>query len=446
MGLFSRKTGDDGQDASDKIPLKARESCVLSTALSLPLFDKLRDKNVVLASASPRRIEILRQFGLEPRVVPSTFPETLSHGDFEEPGQYCAVEVYEKLVAQSPEDPPDLVIGADTIVVLSGQSPIILEKPRNEADQLRMLQDYNGQTVSVITAVTLTQPQIANPGYSLTSLVNETKVEFADNSIELLKAYIECGEGIDRAGGFAIQGRGGLLIREIKGDYNNCVGFPGQAFFSWLMELAADGTYQTDTDVVLSVFIRNVNAQDLKVDLQPRSVSLSVKLATGSDVVFDLDPLSHEIDPKQSSHRVLQPKIELKLVKKEPGLKWNKVEGEGDDTVTKIGSAPSTTSSAHAYPSSAKKRTNWDQLVRDDAKEDELASSGQKDPNSGGDKALNELFQKLYADATDDQRRAMIKSYQESNGTSLSTNWDDVKKGKVETQPPESMVAKKWGQ
>ncbi|ORY64775.1 inosine triphosphate pyrophosphatase-like protein [Leucosporidium creatinivorum] len=242
MGLFSSST-------TPETPLLKRPDPVLSTALDLPLFNKLRGKRVVLASASPRRSEILETFGLKPEIVPSTFPETLSHGDFEDAGQYCvatgtakAVEVYEKLVHESPEDPPDLVIGADTIVVLPPPSLAILEKPRNEADQMGMLQDYNGSTVSVITAVTLVQPQIATPGYSLASLVTETQVIFADNSPEVLRAYVKCGEGIDRAGGFAIQGRGGMLIKEIKGDFNNCVGFPGQAFFAWLGELTEEGT------------------------------------------------------------------------------------------------------------------------------------------------------------------------------------------------------------
>ncbi|KAM0786578.1 hypothetical protein ACM66B_002034 [Microbotryomycetes sp. NB124-2] len=204
--------------------------------------------------------------------------------------------------------------------------------------------------------------------------------------------------------------------------------------------------YQTDKEVVLSVFIRNVNENDMSLDLQPTSVSLNVKVATGSDLAFDLDPLSHEIDPKQSSVRVLQPKIELKLVKKDIGVKWNKIEGQDRGVPGQIASTSSTSaaSASHAYPSSAKKRTNWDQLVRESAQEDEQQGKS-KDPNGGGDAALNELFQKLYADATDDQRRAMIKSYQESNGTSLSTNWDEVKKKTVETRPPDSMVAKKWG-
>ncbi|TKA55940.1 hypothetical protein B0A53_01639 [Rhodotorula sp. CCFEE 5036] len=203
--------------------------------------------------------------------------------------------------------------------------------------------------------------------------------------------------------------------------------------------------YQTEREVVVSVFIRNVKEQDLKVDLQPRALSLTVSLPTGSDVVFDVDPLAHDIDVEASSHRVLQPKIELKLVKKQGGIKWTKLEGE-DESLVKMAEPTPQADTRHAYPSSSRKQHNWDAIVKQSAEEDdELAKEFSKDPNAGGDSALNEMFQKLYADATEDQRRAMIKSYQESNGTSLSTNWEEVSKGKVETSPPESMVAKKWG-
>ncbi|GAA5864747.1 hypothetical protein JCM8547_008294 [Rhodosporidiobolus lusitaniae] len=204
--------------------------------------------------------------------------------------------------------------------------------------------------------------------------------------------------------------------------------------------------YQTDSDVVVSVFIRNVKEEDLKVELHERSLSLSVHLPTGSDVVFDLDPLAHDINVKQSKHRVLQPKIELTLKKKEGGIKWSKIEGE-DEVVNKMAEGKTTDNPTHSYPSSSRKRHNWDAIVQASAAEDaELEKEFSKNPNAGGDKALNEVFQKLYADADEDQRRAMIKSYQESNGTSLSTNWDDVKRKKVETLPPDSMIAKKWGQ
>ncbi|TNY20988.1 Maf/Ham1 [Rhodotorula diobovata] len=238
--------------SSEKTPLVStapREEPVLPHALKLPVFDKLRGKHIVLASASPRRSEILRTLGLAPRVVPSTFPETLSHAEFDDPAQYAAatgcakaVEVYEQLVRESPDDAPDMVIGADTVVILVGPDPLILEKPLNKEDQLKMLESYQDAVVEVATGVTVVQPQLATPGYSTTSLVVKTKVIFADNSPRLLKAYVECGEGIDRAGGFAIQGTGGLLIREIQGDYNNCVGFPGQAFVEWLSQMHDEGS------------------------------------------------------------------------------------------------------------------------------------------------------------------------------------------------------------
>ncbi|KDE05635.1 maf-like protein [Microbotryum lychnidis-dioicae p1A1 Lamole] len=223
---------------------------VLPSALNIPLFNKLRNKRIILASASPRRVEILKAYGLSPEVVKSEFPEELNHGDFDNPGDYTvatatekAIDVYSKLVRESPDDPPDLVIGADTVVVLGSEASYsILEKPRSKADQMGMLTDFNGSKVDVITAVTLAQPQLANPGYSLQSLVQSTKVNFAHNSPQLIRAYVDCGEGIDRAGGFAVQGLGGMLIKGIEGDYNNVVGFPGQAFFEWLGTLADEGT------------------------------------------------------------------------------------------------------------------------------------------------------------------------------------------------------------
>lgn len=83
-----------------------------------------------------------------------------------------------------------------------------------------------------------------------------------------------------------------------------------------------------------------------------------------------------------------------------------------------------------AYPTSARKQTNWDAVAKAAALEDD-APMDSKDPNAGGDKALNKLFQTLYADATDEQKKAMIKSYQESNGTALSTDWNEVKKASL---------------
>ena len=77
---------------------------------------------------------------------------------------------------------------------------------------------------------------LASPGFKVHTIVEQTEVRFADTPHEILRAYVECGEGLDRAGGFAIQGRGALLIHGIDGDYANVVGFPLHSVFALLHE------------------------------------------------------------------------------------------------------------------------------------------------------------------------------------------------------------------
>jgi len=149
---------------------------VLPNALHIPGINKLAGKRVILASGSPRRKEILQTFGLAPEIVPSLFTEDLSPASFEDIHEYPvatathkAVEVYERLVREDPENGPDLVIGADTIVLthaqpvssdiayseLPGVHQELLEKPVDRGDNLRMLQDLNGNVCEVVTGVSL---------------------------------------------------------------------------------------------------------------------------------------------------------------------------------------------------------------------------------------------------------------------------------------------------
>ncbi|KAI0288951.1 Maf/Ham1 [Russula brevipes] len=228
---------------------------VLPHALRVPGINKLAGKRVILASGSPRRKEILQIFGLAPEIVSSQFAEDLSPSSFEDIHEYPvatathkAVEVYERLVLADPENGPDLVIGADTVVLthaqpvssdvayseLPGVQQELLEKPINKADNLRMLQDLNGSVCEVVTGVSVVFPVLTSPGFSIRSLEERSLVYFSDNALSLLRAYVDSGEGLDRAGGFAIQGLGGLLIRKIEGDYHNVVGFPAASFFRFL--------------------------------------------------------------------------------------------------------------------------------------------------------------------------------------------------------------------
>nr|XP_019012400.1 septum formation protein Maf [Kwoniella pini CBS 10737]OCF51181.1 septum formation protein Maf [Kwoniella pini CBS 10737] len=244
-----------------KAPSKSltRPSCVGPKALPLPIFQKLKDKRVILASASPRRKEIFATSDFHPEIITSTFAEDLPHSRFQgrladypiATGAEKAMEVYERLVKENEYDPPDLVISADTVVIFPpekdtieggqyhGEISEVLEKPINKDEQARSLSLMAGRQCEVITVY----PTIEAPGFKVQSISASTLVKFYDNSDETIKAYVNSEEGIDRAGGFAIQGLGGILIEKIVGDYNNCVGFPSSAFWKWISELDADGVF-----------------------------------------------------------------------------------------------------------------------------------------------------------------------------------------------------------
>ncbi|PKI82987.1 hypothetical protein MVES1_003001 [Malassezia vespertilionis] len=215
-------------------------------ALKTPVFTRLKGRRIVLASGSPRRTELLASVGIHPEVVPSMFEEDLPKSDFVGEAVYeypvanageKALEVYKRLVLENPADPPELVIGADTVVIADEQ---ILEKPRDKMDNLRMLADLSGKPCTVITGVAIVHPVLYNPGYKLRTVVEQTRLYFADIPAPLLQAYVDDGEGIDCAGGFAIQGKGALLVRGIEGDYNNVVGFPLFSVLTHLHELIED--------------------------------------------------------------------------------------------------------------------------------------------------------------------------------------------------------------
>ncbi|KAF9185888.1 Protein SGT1 A [Haplosporangium sp. Z 767] len=190
--------------------------------------------------------------------------------------------------------------------------------------------------------------------------------------------------------------------------------------------------YQNDAYVTISVFIKNVKKETVDVNITDDALSVTVKMPSGSDYSLELGPLSHKVIPAESKYEVLSTKIEIQLKKERFAIKWGALEGEdvnAGSMATIVGSA------ASAYPSSSKKAKNWDALEKEAAQDEEKAD---------GDKALNQLFAQIYKDADDDTKRAMMKSFTESNGTCLSTNWDEVGKGTVETRPPEGMVAKKY--
>ncbi|XP_049449545.1 probable bifunctional dTTP/UTP pyrophosphatase/methyltransferase protein isoform X1 [Epinephelus fuscoguttatus] len=201
-----------------------------------PVISKLTGKLVVLASASPRRLEILSNAGLRFEVVPSWFKETLDKGLFKAPHEYAVETAKQKALEVARRMPfkhlktPDIVIGADTIVTVDG---MILEKPADKDDAYRMLSSLSGKEHSVFTGVAIVlchEKENEEVDYQLIDFYEETKVKFADLSEQMLWEYINSGEPMDKAGGYGIQALGGMLVEYVHGDFLNVVGFPLNRF------------------------------------------------------------------------------------------------------------------------------------------------------------------------------------------------------------------------
>ncbi|NXC52655.1 SGT1 protein, partial [Aleadryas rufinucha] len=189
--------------------------------------------------------------------------------------------------------------------------------------------------------------------------------------------------------------------------------------------------YQTESQVTVTIMIKNAQKDDVSVQFLEKKMNASVRLPSGEDFNLKLD-LLHSIVPEQSTFKVLSTKIEIKM-KKPEAVRWEKLEGQGDSPKFK----QFTPDTQHLYPSSSHYTRNWDKLVVE-IKEEE------KNEKLEGDAALNKLFQQIYSDGTDEVKRAMNKSFMESGGTVLSTNWSDVGKRKVEVNPPDDVEWKKF--
>lgn len=202
--------------------------------LELPALTLLRGRRIILASASPRRKQILATIGLNNiEIIPSSFEENLSKSA--SPFEYVhatatekALAVYKQEINNELKGEPALIIAADTIVVSAlGE---ILEKPRSEAQHIAMLRSLRDTGIHrVYTAVVCMAPleSARDPGYALETAVEETSVKFDPNiTDELLLAYVKTREGADKAGGYGIQGIGSILVEKIDGSFDNVVGLP----------------------------------------------------------------------------------------------------------------------------------------------------------------------------------------------------------------------------
>lgn len=173
--------------------------------------------NIILASASPRRKEILENTNTKFEIIKSEIDEVIL--DNELPSQVVMRLAFEKAIDIALKHPDSLVIGADTVVVLNNN---ILGKPKDSSDAFNMIKQLSGKTHQVITGISLIN---LNANQKIIDYV-VSNVKFKNLSEEDIKDYIQTNESLDKAGAYGIQGFGAMLVEEIQGDYFNIVGLP----------------------------------------------------------------------------------------------------------------------------------------------------------------------------------------------------------------------------
>ncbi len=185
--------------------------------------------NIILASQSPRRKELLQKHGIDFQVFVTDADETVNEPMA--PKDLVAELSFRKAksAAEHFQSQEVLIIAADTVVALDGE---IFGKPANEADAFSMLCKLSGKAHSVFTGVTLAT--VNSAGVSYQSSVCETKVYFKPLTEEEIRDYIATGEPFDKAGSYAIQGIASKFVQEIEGDFDNVVGLPVTAILPWL--------------------------------------------------------------------------------------------------------------------------------------------------------------------------------------------------------------------
>uniref|UniRef100_A0A668VGE8 SGT1 homolog, MIS12 kinetochore complex assembly cochaperone n=1 Tax=Oreochromis aureus TaxID=47969 RepID=A0A668VGE8_OREAU len=186
--------------------------------------------------------------------------------------------------------------------------------------------------------------------------------------------------------------------------------------------------YQTESQVIVTVMVKNVPKDGVHVSFMEKEMSATIQLPSGDNYNLNLH-LLHPVVPQQSSFKILTSKVEIKM-KKTEAVRWEKLEGEGHESSVKH-------FNPNQYPTSSHYTRKWDKLVVEINEEE-------KNEQVEGDAALNKLFQQIYSDGSDEVKRAMNKSFMESAGTVLTTNWGDVANRKVEVKPPDDAEYKKF--
>ncbi|ALC46208.1 Sgt1 [Drosophila busckii] len=171
--------------------------------------------------------------------------------------------------------------------------------------------------------------------------------------------------------------------------------------------------YQSESKVVITVLLKNATEKNYDVKIEEQKVHMT---ADGYELLLNL---FHPIVVERSSHKAYPSKVEITLAKT-TGDRWENLEQKAAAPVATV----------------PKQRKNWDQLVSEEEKIDEKEAKEEA--------ALNQLFKKIYNSSTPEVQKAMNKSFSESGGTVLSTNWNEVSKEKVSIKPPEGTEFREW--
>ncbi|CAI9737141.1 bifunctional dTTP UTP pyrophosphatase methyltransferase [Octopus vulgaris] len=222
-----------------------------------PIITEINSLRIILASASPRRKQILENVGMSIEVVPSTFEENLEQSAFPTPADYAkatargkAIEVArrlgvsEKQSGDSVKPPPDIVIGADTIITVGDK---IYGKPKDREDAKNTLTQLSGKSHMAITGLVVVTPaswkvgklfvEDNKPPLCVSECHEVTKVFMTDLAPEIMNSYLDSGEFNGRAGAYSIQGLAGSFIEAVDGDFYNVVGLPLHRFCRELLHI-----------------------------------------------------------------------------------------------------------------------------------------------------------------------------------------------------------------
>ena len=184
---------------------------------------------LILASSSPRRAEVLADAGFTFEVVAARVDESRRTGEQAEAYVRRLAEAKARAVAGG-VSPPAIVIAADTVVVMDGE---VLGKPASAEDAGRMLRRLSGRTHQVLTGLAV----LKIPGGAARVEIETTRVTFAPLTEAEIEAYVASGEPLDKAGAYAIQGRGGRFVARVEGCYFNVVGLPLARLYRILREM-----------------------------------------------------------------------------------------------------------------------------------------------------------------------------------------------------------------